>query len=65
MSAVSQDVALPAASGSSYHPLPELPLVKAAGAQVEWQSGSHAVDTEGTHGKGSGGGEQARREEEE
>lgn len=35
----------------------------AAGAQVGWQSGSHAAGTEGTHGKGCG--EQAREKQEE
>lgn len=45
MPAVPQDVAL---AHSSHHPLPELPLVMAAGAQVGWQSGSHAAGTEGT-----------------
>lgn len=63
MPAVPQDVAL---AHSSHHPLPELPLVMAAGAQVGWQSGSHAAGTEGTHGKGSGEqAERSRREEEE
>lgn len=55
MPAVPQDEALPPASGSSCHPLSEVPLVMAAGAQVGWQSGSHAVGTEGSYGKGSGG----------